>query len=46
MYVLHTELLCVCVCVCSTADLKSFLSDKEGTVLVDGFVSDLDVVRL
>ena len=33
------------MCVFSTEDLKKFLSDTEGPVLVDNFVSELDVVR-
>ena len=32
-------------CVSSTEDLKHYLSDVEGTVLIEGLVSELDVVR-
>ena len=35
---------CVCVCVCSNEELEKFLDEKEGPVLVEKFVRNLDAV--
>ena len=36
----------VCLMLCSTEDLNRFLNDEEGPVLIDRYVSQMDVVRI
>ena len=46
MYTVCCSCTTVCVCLCSNEELEKFLDEKEGSVLVEDYVRNMDAVSL